>query len=642
MPAAYEFEGVAAAGGGGGGDGGAFRLSHPKGVIPPATSLEVVLSFTPPAAGNYHRRIIALVAAGDPVWVDVLGTAYTPLSRPFPLRQAHVDAFRLRSGAMRTASPAAVLAAVRAGGDLTCGLAAAWEAEWALSTFRSPSGDRPRGANAVYAELFSAVGAPLTGSDINQHHGDSMHAYLATLDASVIDFGGVGRVGSLEEVGAQPLHLRRVTLTNHSAAKVVVQWALPPAVDRGQGAGAGGKGAALLALAAAASTSAALPWANQTDGAYASLASSLGGGGRGGGGGGGNDGSLLLRPPPPDRQWRVEPECAEVGPHESYTFTVAFFPAREGVHAAAVVEAHVAPKVNRSFRLVDGEALTPPVCLPLRLMGHSFAGGAAEGLRPRLSTSFGGPLRGVRQTLRLPPAVASSSVYYSWALRNEGAVPAAFRLEWEEGEGEGVGRGTTNVTDANVNPFSVHPRAGVVPPGSFVVVSVAFSPSAGAVAAHDAAAGAGAGDGGGGGGVVAGRICYPINFRRELRVVVDGRGDAASSSSSSDFRLSAAATDERIAVTACCDVPRLELIVDDSPSAMATSVTATLAHSATSPATLFIKPTCVGISSTRRCVLRNASAIPLRFEWRVPRALASELTVLPATGDIEGSGEVCV
>jgi hypothetical protein len=32
----------------------------------------------------------------------------------------------------------------------------------------------------------------------------------------------------------------------------------------------------------------------------------------------------------------------------------------------------VAPKINRSFRLVDEESFTPPLCLVLRALGHTF------------------------------------------------------------------------------------------------------------------------------------------------------------------------------------------------------------------------------------------------------------------------------
>ncbi len=53
---------------------------------------------------------------------------------------------------------------------------------------------------------------------------------------------------------------------------------------------------------------------------------------------------------------------------------------------------------------------------------------------------------------------------------------------------------------------------------------------------------------------------------------------------------------------------------------------------------VYIKPTSVGIASSRVVILRNASALPLRYELRVPAEHAAEIALSSTQGDIEGGG----
>lgn len=59
------------------GGAGAFGISDVFGVLPALLPKSIVVTFAPTAAGNYYRRLVCLVRDADPVWVDVMGTAYS-------------------------------------------------------------------------------------------------------------------------------------------------------------------------------------------------------------------------------------------------------------------------------------------------------------------------------------------------------------------------------------------------------------------------------------------------------------------------------------------------------------------------------------------------------------------------------------
>ena len=50
---------------------------------------------------------------------------------------------------------------------------------------------------------------------------------------------------------------------------------------------------------------------------------------------------------------------------------------------------------------------------------------------------------------------------------------------------------------------------------------------------------------------------------------------------------------------------------------------------------MYFKPTCVGTASHRQYSVKNASRIPLRFEWKMTHADAQLLSVQPQSGTIQ-------
>jgi hypothetical protein len=377
-------------------DSDVFAFSPPRGVLAPRASATITATFAPPLPGNWHRRVTLRVANGPPLHFDVLGTSYNEGSRPNPLRQRHVDAFRLRPPHLRALPPDGVLPLVRSGAAATPASRAA-EVEWLLDGFPARSGDTTRGANAVYRELFAERETGFGGG--GGGHGNARPFSLALAGGGggggggggALDFGAGARAGASEK--------RTVMFRNGSGGRVVVQWVVPRArTEAGARSGA--------------------------------------------------------------RDFAVVPEVAEVEGGGVAEFRVAFTPTADSFYYAAELEAWAWPKVNRSFRLVDEESFTPPACLPLLVLGHTFRD--AEAFVPRVSTCFGGAA--LAQALALPAAALGDATHYTFRLSNSSEVPARFDFAFEGGGRGGV--------------FSVLPAAGLIAVNSFVLVTLRFAPRA--------------------------------------------------------------------------------------------------------------------------------------------------------------------
>ncbi|CAN0432632.1 unnamed protein product, partial [Phaeothamnion confervicola] len=57
------------------------------------------------------------------------------------------------------------------------------------------------------------------------------------------------------------------------------------------------------------------------------------------------------------------------------------------------------------------------------------------------------------------------------------------------------------------------------------------------------------------------------------------------------------------------------------------------------PQTIYLKPTCVGLSSSQALTVRNASRVPLVFQVELPPSAAGVLSVRPAIGTLLGNDE---
>lgn len=80
-------------------DGGAdpaFAVEPIRGLVPARASLPITVTLQPRGSMGFYRRLVCLVRAGIPLWVDLIATAYDESSRPPPLAQRHVDRYYAR------------------------------------------------------------------------------------------------------------------------------------------------------------------------------------------------------------------------------------------------------------------------------------------------------------------------------------------------------------------------------------------------------------------------------------------------------------------------------------------------------------------------------------------------------------------
>jgi hypothetical protein len=633
---------------------GAFLLSRRAGILPPAGSGGVVVTFAPPGPGQFYRRLTFLVRDGDPVTADLTGTAYaaaaggapSAVPRPPSLTQGHVERYRRLPPPLRLLPPDAAASELRqladvatlpwgggsgsasggggGGGRAAAELlaAASAEAEAGLVHLPTPCGGRTRAGAAALAALFDALptGVPLSQQQLQPvslslHPPGSMPSSLPPLP--LLDFGFVPRTG--------PPPRRSVWVTNHSAGRVTVSWVapVPPGAADSSIVGGGGSGNARLGgarLLSHPSTATALLQL---------------------GGPGGDDApssASSTTPPVVTRDWAVTPEAADVDPGASCEFRVSFRPSRDARYYSALLEAYAAPKAQRSFRLVQPGDVLPPACLRLGAVGHTFGAGMGAWI-PRLETSFGG--RAPEQTLALPPVLAGGPPgFYTFQLANTGDVPVAFSLTCGSGDG---GRGGT------AGYMAFFPSGGLVACASFQLVTVRLSPPPASAlapgeATHRLALPVTLSLNGVPAYVVAITVVATVAARPALVLAADDHDPAGDSDAGLGVRAGALRGSVLAPSLAAAGVP--------------TAVRAGGAAAAP-PLLLHLKPAAVGgVASTRAVTLRNPSPLPLSFAFGgggsddddgggnggggslTIHTPAGNVTVSPAAGSVPAGGVV--
>lgn len=149
----------------------------------------------------------------------------------------------------------------------------------------------------------------------------------------------------------------------------------------------------------------------------------------------------------------IFPLVADIPAGRSVEFRVAYRPTEIGALHTTTLEAFVAFKVQRNFRLVNDVSFAPPWALPLRVLGHTFSQ-SAESFLPRVDFN----LR--KKSARLPSCHVGDTVYTTIRMDNNGHTPVMFQFK----------------PDAS-GTFAVQPTGGVVPRESFQIFMVSFTPS---------------------------------------------------------------------------------------------------------------------------------------------------------------------
>jgi hypothetical protein len=190
---------------------GTFTFDHVQGVVPPKLRVPVNIYFSPDDPTNVYRRITCLILHQQALFINVLGTGYAPGTRPCPLLQSHVDAYRVRAAkGMGHLGPTQLEKLFERDGDeqflrknltTTSTLTVAKKEQLPRLT---RSGDAAGGRAGIMQEFFQ------------ENTGDRLPISLTSND---IDFGGMHNLRGNER--------RTLTVSNNTKGKVTVRWSVP-------------------------------------------------------------------------------------------------------------------------------------------------------------------------------------------------------------------------------------------------------------------------------------------------------------------------------------------------------------------------------------------------------------------------------
>lgn len=190
--------------------GGIFKLSQAQGEVPAGLETHVVVRFAPEQHGNFYRRLFCLIQDGPVLFIDMLGTAYDDQQRPAPLKQKHVDMFRLRPQKLKRMNPDHLLERIKASPDQ-----------------QPPVGKQERLLEQEYKQQDPTRSGETVRSSIaaaKEHFkGFMQKSAEVTVSDETIDFGQ-----------ASPYDLppkKTVQITNRTSGRMTVVWQIPDSVD---------------------------------------------------------------------------------------------------------------------------------------------------------------------------------------------------------------------------------------------------------------------------------------------------------------------------------------------------------------------------------------------------------------------------
>ena len=317
-----------------------------------------------------------------------------------------------------------------------------------------------------------------------------------------------------------------------------------------------------------------------------------------------------------EKDFVVYPESADVAAGKTVAFTVSFRPSQDNFYYHQELEAYFYFKAQRNFRLVNEQSFTPPWCKTLRVLGHTFGAQAEQ---------FIADIHCHCPRLEFPDCMVGDVVFATKKFTNRGSTPASFLFRPDPS-----------------NIFDIRPTGGMIPAGDSALISFRFRPKEcrqyrtsidavfnGSAVFTTHAAGLGCapalsftGEGGVAEGAIARGPGSPRRRRRRRQNQNRGRR-------SRQLQLTNGSDD-------------LDLDDDDANESLAESAAgfddeySPIVGEIRRHQTVFFKPTCVGISSERAAFVRNASRVPLRFQWVVPSYLEEVLDIQPRTGLLRG------
>lgn len=162
----------------------------------------------------------------------------------------------------------------------------------------------------------------------------------------------------------------------------------------------------------------------------------------------------------------IYPPACEVKPKGQQDFVVTFRPQSESSYEGGFLEVLVAPKVNRTFRLVDLDHFTPPWLLSIRGMGHTMGN-----LRNDSKLDISEP------NIRFRACAPGQRTYQVAVFSNPGDTCIAFRIlpPTDAAVDENAPLSKAGM-DSSV-PFRAYPPQGNIEPHQFHLIMLEFAPT---------------------------------------------------------------------------------------------------------------------------------------------------------------------
>lgn len=302
----------------------------------------------------------------------------------------------------------------------------------------------------------------------------------------------------------------------------------------------------------------------------------------------------------------VTPMTADINPGQSFSFQISFVPKQSSRNFLSELEAVVYFKNQRTFRLVNDFSLTPPWSLTLSCLGHTFSSGQLLAK----AAFFGGCV--AHNKLVFPACYLGEATYQTVLIRNTSNLPCTFHIEvgWrarhnfqtDAAEGE-ITSATATAAGPGGSVFSVKPDVGEIAAESFVLVCVRFSPQI--LKKYSDV------------------LRLVVNGEEGEKLLLEGAGAVPYVIIPDLYEQQAVFPEEILGINKR-SMTSAELIPRDTLG------------------TLYMKPTCLGLSSTRTVTLKNATRLPLKYRVLLPAQAAKEdlLAVTPMVGVLKGNDEV--
>ena len=519
---------------------GTFKVEPSQGTIPAEMETHLKLTFVPTRPINYYRRIFILLSDSLPLFFDAYGSGFIRArgeikeQRPLPLRHAHIQAFRNRSvQGLGRLNPDELDSIVARDGLSDLFAVPGRNGTMAMSV---TSLKNPVSRTGEASRIALAVAHELF---INDNDPSSREV---TIDRNDIDFGYTPH-GSTSE-------FRTVTVTNHTSGKMMISWYCPCITSNAN--------EIQRSVLASGNT-------NQNIGDVNAAA------------------------------FDVVPPVADLNPESSVTFKIYFRPLQSTRNYVSELEAFVFFKNQRTFRLVNDATLTPPWCIPVQVVGHTFSSGQL------LATAklSGGSIRNGK--ILFPCCYLGDALFQCVRLRNVSNLPSTFKfsLGWDDDVSDRMGSGSNRANQNAVidrmdtTVFSIKPMSGEVAAHGFRLICIRFQPN------------------------------QNKKYLQLLKCIING------------------SIGTNILLEGTASLPSLKFPALDPPPVGSSAISKAISIVSGPPSgfqgSYYLKPTFIGLTSTSSFILKNSSRLPLRFKLTLPAAAAGIIVIKPMSGLIRGN-----